>query len=226
MVSYKKITCVIYDMDGLLLDTEPFYTETTRQIVSRFGKSYDWSIKSQLIGKTAIDSAQTLIEILNLPLSPEAYLAERNSLLDQLCPSAKPLHGAKPLTEHLFKHQIPQAVASSSSRHSFELKITDHQEWFSLFGCVVLGDDPEIKHGKPAPDIFLEAAKRLKTDPKNCLVFEDAPSGMEAALAAGMSVVVVPDANMDKAAYKQAHQILDSLEEFDPQLWHLPSFSE
>lgn len=89
---------------------------------------------------------------------------------------------------------------------------------------MVIGDDPAIKHGKPAPDIFLVAAERLKATPSKCLVFEDSPAGAEAALAAGMSVVVVPDPNMNHEAYPRASQILRNLNEFDPGAYGLPLF--
>ena len=104
-------------------------------------------------------------------------------------------------------------------------KYEKHKKWFSQFKQIVRGDDPELKEGKPAPDIFLIAAKRLGVEPAECLVFEDAPSGMEAALAAGMSVVVVPDPNMDHSQYQNASQIISSLENFDPEYWGLPSLN-
>lgn len=128
------------------------------------------------------------------------------------------------LTKHLHQYQIPQAIASSSSQHHFRLKTTRHQQWFSLFEINVLGDDPALKQSKPAPDIFLLAAARLGSVPSQCLVFEDSAAGMHAALAAKMSVVVVPDRSLDKQLYQKAHQILDSLEDFSPQLWHLPAY--
>ena len=85
---------------------------------------------------------------------------------------------------------------------------------------------PRIKQGKPAPDIFLLAAKRLGVEPKECLVFEDAPSGTEAAIAAGMSVVVVPHPEMDCNHFKNASQIIPSLKDFEPESWGLPRFTE
>src|SRR6185295_8265791 len=132
--------------------------------------------------------------------------------------------GARRLTGHLAGHGIPQAVASSSHRHDFELKITHHREWFACFQCVVLGDDPEVKHGKPAPDIFLAAAARLGAMPSHCLVLEDAPSGVEAARAAGMPVVAVPNPAMSADAYLDANEVLSSLEFFDPAVWGLPDY--
>ena len=220
----KPIRYVIYDMDGLLLDTEPFYTQASQIIAGRFGKVFDWSVKSKMIGRRANDSARALVETLELPITPEDYLRERESILEHLFPMAEPLPGAVQLTMHLHRNGIPQAVATSSDRHHFELKTSRHREWFGIFEALVKGDDPAVKHGKPAPDMFLVAAERLKANPADCLVFEDAPSGTEAAIAAGMQVIAIPDPNMDRAVYRGAAQILASLEEFNPRLWGLPAY--
>src|SRR5262245_8476094 len=157
-----SITHVIYDMDGLLLDTEPFYTQVTRAIVGRYGHTFDWSLKSRMIGKKAIDSARILVEALHLPIKPEDYIRERESMLAELFPTAKPMPGARELTMHLARHGISQAVATSSERNTYDLKITHHRDWFACFQCVVLGDDPDVKRGKPAPDIFITAASRMR----------------------------------------------------------------
>jgi pseudouridine 5'-phosphatase len=211
-------------MDGLLLDTEPFYTAVTQSIVSRYGHTFDWSLKSKMIGKKAMDSARILVETLKLPIAPEEYLREREAQLAVLFPTAQPMPGARRLTEHLARHGIPQAVASSSRRRDFELKVSMHSEWLSCFQCVVLGDDPEVILGKPAPDIFLTAANRLGASPQQCLALEDAPSGVEAARAAGMSVVAVPYPGMSHQDFGGASQVLSSLESFNPASWGLPPF--
>lgn len=223
--SNPTITHVIYDLDGLLLDTETLYTEATQQVVGRYGKTFDWSIKANMIGRPALDSARHLVTALDLSISPEQYIEEREQLLKVKFPTAQPLPGAERLTQHLAAHGIPQALATSSSEHLLQLKTQNHRDWFQLFDTVVFGDDPEVKHGKPAPDIFLTAAKRLGAEPSHCLVFEDAPSGMQAALAAKMSVVVVPDPHMDKGVYAEASLILNSLTEFDLAAWGLPPFT-
>jgi pseudouridine 5'-phosphatase len=220
----RSVTHILYDMDGLLLDTEPFYTEVTQAIVGRYGHTYDWTLKGRMIGKKATDSARILVDALKLPITPDEYLQERVSMLAALFPTAQPMPGARRVTEHLARHGIPQAVASSSSRRDFELKIAQHREWFSCFQCVVLGDDPDVKHGKPAPDIFLAAAAKMGAAPAQCLVFEDAPSGVEAARAAGMTVVAVHNPNMSPDAFRQATQILPSLEAFVPEDWGLPPY--
>ncbi|MGK7921849.1 MAG: HAD-IA family hydrolase [Trichodesmium sp.] len=224
MNNFPKITHVIYDLDGLLLDTESIHAQVNQEVTSRYGKIFDKHIKCKITGRKSIDSARAVVELLELPVTPENYLQQRNNLTYQRFPQAKPMPGAISLTQHLYQHKIPQAVATSSSREPFNLKTKNHQEWFQLFNCIVVGDDPNLKRGKPEPDIFLIAAKRLETSPENCLVFEDSLAGMEAALRAGMSVIVVPDPDMDKNLFHSANQILNSLTEFEPHLWQLPPF--
>ena len=177
-------------MDGLLLDTEGIYTEVTQQIVGEFGKVFDWSVKGKIIGRRAIQAAEIIVESLDLPITPQDYLDSRKNVLLEKFKDTAPLPGAKEMTTHFFDFGIPQALATSSSSPMFEAKFEKHKKWFSQFTQIIKGDDPELKEGKPAPDIFLLAARRLGVDPAECLVFEDAPTGTEAALAAGMSVVV------------------------------------
>jgi len=219
------ISCIIYDMDGLLLDTEGIYTEVTQEIVAEYGKVFDWSIKKKIIGRRSIQAAQIIVESLDLPITPQDYLDSRKDVLLERFKDTQALPGAKALTTHFFQRGIPQALATSSSSPMFEAKYEKHKKWFSQFKQIVRGDDPELKEGKPAPDIFLLAAKRVGVEPAQCLVFEDAPSGAEAALSAGMSVVVVPDPNMDHSYYKNASQIIPSLKDFDPECWGLPKYT-
>ncbi len=214
----------LFDMDGLLLDTEIIYTEVTQRIVGRFGKVFDWSIKSHMIGRGSRESSQYLVEALDLPITAEGYLSERDSLLREAFPFCRPMPGAERLVRHLRRHDIPIAVATSSNRELFELKISRHRDWFELFDTVVTGDDPEVTRAKPAPDIFLVAARRLGGQTATSLVFEDAPSGLEAGKAAGMNVVAVPDPNMDKKQYQDACIILDSLEQFEPRDFGFPPY--
>lgn len=221
---FKSITHVIYDMDGLLLDTESLHEQVNSEVVNRYGKIFDRSVKMAIAGRPTLDSAKILVDLLQLPLTATEYLVERNQLLYPLYSSAKVLPGTVELIQHLANHHIPQAIASSSSRHHFEMKTINHQQWLKLFEITTLGDDPEIELGKPAPDIFLLAAKRLKANPEQCLVFEDSVAGMQAAIAAEMPVVVIPDAVFDFRLFEAADQILGSMTEFDPQDWGLPRY--
>jgi pseudouridine-5'-monophosphatase len=226
MAVRNTVAGVIYDMDGLLLDTELFYTEASQRIASRYGKVFDWSVKSGMIGKRAQDSARVFTESLGLTISPEEYLEARQAVLEELFPKAEPMPGAVRLTEHLHRHGVLQAVATSSDQKHFALKTSRHRQWFRIFECIIIGDDPTVMRGKPAPDVFLVAAVRLGVPAAHCLVFEDSPVGVAAARAAGMSVIAVPDPHLKPEVVQAADQILRSLNEFDPAAWGLPPFQE
>ena len=218
-MSNSAIKAILFDMDGLLLDTESIYTEVTQMIVGRYGKVFDWSVKSHMIGRDSYDAASYLVKALDLPFEPEFYLEERNALLDERFPFAKPKAGAPELIKQLSEKNIPIAVATSSNQHHFELKTRNHQDWFKYFDTVVTSNHVDVKHAKPAPDIFLIAAKTLGHQAKDCLVFEDAPSGVQAANAAGMQVIAVPDPNMSHNAFQDATVVIDALPEFNLDRW-------
>ncbi|MGB3612756.1 MAG: HAD-IA family hydrolase [Elainellaceae cyanobacterium] len=216
-----SITHVIFDVDGLLLDTEPLIAAIAQTIAARYGKSLDRDTLAQTAGRNAQDSAQILVDRLALPLTRNAYLAEKAALVEQIYPKAKAKPGAQALVTHLHRCGTKQAIATSSARRHFELK-TLHHDWFDVFDCVITGDDPNIGAGKPAPDIFLIAAQRLGAPPHSCLVVEDSLAGVAAARAAGMAVVAVPELPEFTAQYDSAHQVLADLTDFDLQRWGLP----
>ena len=112
--------------------------------------------------------------------------------------TAKLMPGAHRLLWHLHRHGIPVALATSTSRATFGAKMAGHGNLQSIFACVSCGD--EVQNGKPAPDCFREAAKKLGLEATECLAIEDAPAGVESAVAAGMRVAVVPSLR-DHQAY-------------------------
>lgn len=130
-----------------------------------------------------------VVEEYKLPMTVDEYLDITGQLQEERFPHVQPLPGVERLLYHLHKHKVPMAVATSSTRSKFELKTSRIKDLFSLFDYIICGDDPDIKEGKPAPDIFLAAQKKLGNPPSDtCLVFEDATNGVQAALNAHMHV--------------------------------------
>ncbi|KAK7006006.1 putative hydrolase [Favolaschia claudopus] len=245
----KSVEYVLFDMDGLLIDSESIYTKVTNTILAPFGKEMTWDIKAGCMGLPERDAALHLLSFFpSIPLTIDSYLLQRNALQDQLWPTVPLLPGAKKLVQHLKSRNIPIAVATSSRRRNFELKTTHLSEIFvDCFGDgkVVCGDDAQWgMRGKPEPDIFLTAAREClgrdvgandaanitpsqRAERNKGLVFEDALPGMQAGKRAGMAVVWVPDTNLLNVEYsgeEKADQILKSLEDFKPEEWGLPPY--
>ncbi|KAG6911159.1 hypothetical protein DXG01_003899 [Tephrocybe rancida] len=245
MVTRPNIDYVLFDMDGLMIDSEKVYTDVTNQILGQYGKQMSWDIKAGLMGKPELPAAEHLLSFFpDIPLTINSYLTQRNSLQDAIWPTVPLLPGVRKLVLHLKAHGIPIAVATGSKRRNFELKTGHLNEVFDCFeGKIVCGDDAQYgMRGKPFPDIFLVAAREMlgkdvgqadacnpdqQDERSRGLVFEDAVPGMQAGKRAGMSVVWVPDANLldvEYAGKERADQILTSIEDFVPEEWGLPPY--
>lgn len=225
--SYNKVTHCLFDMDGLLLDTEYLYSKAFNRITNRFGKEFTWEHKAHVMGFKTKNVARYVVEELELPLTPEEFRQEIAEIYRELFPQTNPMPGAVRLLKHLKENNVPIALATSSDRENYEVKTTRWRDLFELFDHKVIGgSDPEIVHGKPAPDIFLTAAKRFRDnpDPSKCLVFEDSPNGVKAALNAKMQVVMVPDSKLPKCFTNEATLVLNSLEDFQPEKFGLPPY--
>jgi HAD superfamily hydrolase (TIGR01509 family) len=209
-------------------DTEGLYTQVQQEICQRFGKEFTWELKAKMMGRTALPACQILIDELQLhgQISAEDFKKEREEKLHKLFPSCKLMPGAERLVRHLKDCDVPIAVATSSHRRHFDLKTSQHKAFFALFDHIVTGD--LVQHGKPDPEIFeITAAKwENSAQPEACLVFEDAPNGVEAAQAARMHVVWVPDEQCDRSKSGLAADVISSLEEFDPEKYGLPGWKK
>lgn len=120
------------------------------------------------------------------------------------------------------------AIATSSTKDSYDLKTAKLQDFFKLMNHIVTGgSDPEVKHGKPAPDIYLVCASRFPDKPKpaNILVFEDAMTGYMAATTARMKTILIPDPKNDPVHFKNVETVLKSLNDFRPELYGFPPFA-
>lgn len=208
----------IFDLDGVLLDTEPLYTQAIARVAARFGRRYDWSVKADCIGRGTSEAAAIIVERLELPLSPAQLIRERDEILIGLFATAPAMAGAEAFSRALAARGVPLAIATSTERALYEVKAAPHRAWLSMFDVVVCVDDPRVARPKPAPDIFLAAAADLRARPSDCLVFEDSPFGVAGARQAGMRVIALPDPAMDRARYAAAEAVVDGFAALTPEL--------
>lgn len=201
---------VIFDLDGTLVDSEPLYTLAAQTVVSRFGKTFDFALKRQIMGGGPLAGGRVVVEKLGLPISAEQYVAEREAVLRELCQSVRPLPGAEPLLRALHARGIPMAIGTSSSRELCQIKLSG-LSFGGRFQAIVCSDDPGVQNAKPAPDIFLRAAAELGAVAGRCLVFEDTLKGVQAASAAGMAVIAIPDPRLRNEDFSAALRVLESL---------------
>ncbi|ALC37951.1 Gs1l [Drosophila busckii] len=223
---FQTVTHCIFDNDGTLMDTENIYQMAVQRTIDPFGKEYSYDLKLRCMGLPIMLAAKLLIKELDLPVTPEVYIESFDKAMIELTSNVSLLPGVRNLLLHLAHHRVPMAIATGSGRRMFSLKSAPHCNIMPAFHHIVCGCDPELKAGKPAPDIFLLAAARFAppAHPKCCLVFEDSPNGLQAGLAAGMQVVMIPDPRCPKELRQGATQVLESMEDFKPEQYGLPPY--
>jgi len=210
----SPLRAFLFDLDGVLLDTERLYTSATQAIVGRFGKTFSWDLKRHTMGRDALESAAFLLRALDIPMRPDDFLRERAPILEDLFAGCEAREGARDFVIRSHDAGVPMAVATSTARPLFELK-TRHHDFFERFAHVVCGDDARVSAKKPAPDIFLAAASGLGVEPGGCVVFEDSLAGVEAARRAGMRVVALPDPALDVGEFRAADRIAAAFADLD-----------
>jgi pseudouridine-5'-monophosphatase len=204
----------LFDLDGLLLNTEPIHAQAWREAIRHFGGEASEELLLSLRGRNKYDNARAVITSLKLPISSDELLAQQQPRARAKVGSAAPMPGAIDLVERCRVLAIPMAIATSSSQQAATLKLDPHS-WLEPVTVRVYGDDPSISAGKPAPDLFLEAARRLGVPPQECWAFEDAVAGAEAAVAAGCRVFVVPAPGLGAHHYPDAVTLLERLDDLE-----------
>lgn len=182
----------IFDMDGLMFDTERLYQESWMALAAEFGQEPNPEFPSAVAG-TAGEGMRKVIRTYYPALEPEAFISACFQRVREITRTHLPEKpGLRQLLELLRAKGVRMAVASSSEEDIIRRNLTTAGVT-GYFDVVVSSTDPAVKDGKPAPDVFLYAARRLGVDPRDCWVLEDSLNGIRAAHAAGAAPIMVPD---------------------------------
>ncbi|MEU0250193.1 HAD family phosphatase [Streptomyces sp. NPDC006235] len=182
---------VIFDLDGTLVDSEPNYYEASRQTLADYGVTdFGWTDHERYVGISTRETVADWIGRYGLPASvEELFTAKNRRYLELASRSTRAYPEMRTFVELLAAEGVPMAVASGSSPEAIEAVLAGTGLDAHLRTVVSVD---EVAHGKPAPDVFLEAARRLGADPAACVVLEDAAPGAAAAHAAGMRCIAIP----------------------------------
>jgi HAD superfamily hydrolase (TIGR01509 family) len=210
------IEAVVFDLDGVLLASEEVWDSVRERYVRERGGRYDEQVQRAMMGMSAPEWSRYLHEEAGVPADPDAInrdVVER--MLDAYRRDLPLLPGAEEAVRRLAA-AYPLALASSSNREVFET-VLDLAGLSACFRATVSSE--EVARGKPAPDVYLEAARRLGVAPERCAAVEDSHSGIRSAESAGMRVVAIPNASYppDDEALALADVTLESLEQLTPE---------
>jgi len=183
---------VLFDLDGVLIDSEPLHGKAWKETSALFNLNLTHGQLKLLRGKRRVDCANELVKLISKGVKAEDLLKLHKPISRQLILTAQAMQGGESLIKKCSEKNIPMALVSSSSRESFQIKSAPHK-WMNLFSVMVLGDDKLLNKGKPAPDPYLLAAEKLNINPQECWAVEDSISGVSSALEAGCFVFFLKD---------------------------------
>jgi len=210
-MTFSVIKAVIFDMDGLMIDSEPYHVEAYNKVLEAMGHHLSDTENLKYVGVSDKYICHDLVQTLGLKIAPTELENRKREAYKQLLEKevvAKP--GLITLVKQLHEEKFKLAVASSSPMSEINT-VLKRLSLLNLFDELVSSD--AVEHGKPAPDVFLYAARKLGVEPKDCLVLEDAPSGLQAAKSANMLCYVIPSRDTQEENFALADKKLTSLSE-------------
>jgi HAD superfamily hydrolase (TIGR01509 family) len=206
---------VIFDLDGVLIDSETVWNNARRQLVQESGGRWRDGAERAMMGMSSVEWSRYMREELGVPMALEAISASVVERVERLYRERLPLlPGARRAVTSLAS-RWPLAIASSANRSIIAL-VLELADLRDCFRAAVSSE--EVAHGKPAPDVYLEAARRISREPASCAAVEDSANGLRAAAAAGMKVIAIPNGAFPPGAeaLALADVVLPSLEGLDP----------
>ncbi|MGA7669358.1 MAG: HAD family phosphatase [Nitrolancea sp.] len=212
-----NVHAVVFDLDGLLVDSEPVQIQAWRDYLASQGKELDQALLNRLYGLRVWDTARVVIDELGLGLSVDQVVEQRDARFFKLLPGRlDAMPGATQIVHALRDLGARLALATSGHRRYVDVAL-DALGLSGMFETEVTGD--MVGSGKPAPDIYLAAAERLTLAPGLCLALEDAPNGIASAKSAGMCCLAVPNhMTVSIEGFDRADAVLESLNDVLPWL--------
>jgi HAD superfamily hydrolase (TIGR01509 family) len=190
MENNRRLKAVVFDLDGLMFNTEELYQYVGSQLLKRRGKDFDDELLDQMMGRPQRVALQLMIDYHGLDATVADLARETDEVFDEILESRlECMPGLVELLSTLERHNIPKAIATSSGR-AFVEEVLGRFDLAPRFQFILTGDD--VTHGKPHPEIYLKAAERFGLAPQEVLVLEDSSNGCRAAVAAGTFAVAVP----------------------------------
>jgi HAD superfamily hydrolase (TIGR01509 family) len=211
------VAAVVFDMDGVLIDSESVWSEAREQLARETGGRWGADTQRRMMGMSSPEWSRFMRDELGVPQDPDEISANVVERLARRYREHLPLLPDACEAVERLAERWPLGVASSSNRPLIDLVL----ELAGLASCFrVTVSSEEVARGKPAPDVYLDAARRLGVDVQACAAIEDSTNGILAADAAGMRVIAVPrpDYPASPEALSRAAVVLDSLAELTPQL--------
>jgi HAD superfamily hydrolase (TIGR01509 family) len=209
MPKSNGILAVVFDLDGIIVNSEDLYEQAGEAVLRRRGKTYDAALREQMMGRPVADSLRIMIDCHSLPDALEDLMGECKDELEALMASSlEAMPGLYELLDELAAAQLPIAVATSALRE-YALEVLRRLEVLDRFRFVLTAED--IQRGKPDPDVYLLAAERLGLPPAQILVLEDSANGCRAAVAAGAFTVAVPNRHTHTHQFPRVQLVADTL---------------
>jgi HAD superfamily hydrolase (TIGR01509 family) len=211
----RRVDAVVFDLDGVIVRTEEVWDEVREGLAREHGARYDAEAQRAMMGMSSVEWSRYMADELGVRAEPEEISAEVvRRMLARYAERLPLVDGAVEAVERMAA-RWPLGVASSSNRELIDA-VLELSGLAPFFRATVSSE--EVARGKPAPDVYLEAARRLGVDPRRAAAVEDSHSGIRSARAAGMRVVAIPNASYppDEDALAEADVVLASLDELTP----------
>jgi len=204
-----QLSVVAFDLDGILANTEDLYEKACGEVLGRRGLTYEAPLREQMMGRPVLDAIQIMIDAHALDDPIDAMLLECREVLNGFMQTyLAPMPGVVELLDRLKAAGVPVAVATSALREYADYVLT-RLEIKQRFRFILTSED--VTNGKPAPDIYLLAAKRFGVPAEQMMVLEDSANGCRAAVAAGAFAVAVPNRHTQKHSFEGARFVADTL---------------